>query len=121
MPVSPRATHDFRPLTNPPGSQFTRARRRGVSYSAFAETSPALLTRPLLIFILLSVNTQKSFKQRKGGGSVRLSIVVDEATWRGLRDAAEAQRSTRGRASVNALINRLIAEYLAKRKAKGGP
>ena len=51
---------------------------------------------------------------------MRLSIVVDEATWRQLRDAAEADRSEQGRASINALVNRLIAEYLARRKGKGG-
>ena len=51
---------------------------------------------------------------------VRLSIEVDEATWRELRNAAEAERSPRGRASINALVNRLIAEYLAGRKRKGG-
>ena len=50
---------------------------------------------------------------------MRLSLVVDEATWKGLRNAAEQERSARGRASVNALLNRLIAEYLAKRRAKG--
>jgi hypothetical protein len=46
---------------------------------------------------------------------VRLSIVVDEATWKALRDAAETERSEQGRASVNVLVNRLIAEYLTKR------
>ncbi len=51
---------------------------------------------------------------------MRLSIVVDEPTWKELRDAAEGERSDRGRASVNALVNRLIAEYLTKRKVKGG-
>lgn len=49
-----------------------------------------------------------------------LSVIVDEATWRRLRHAAEAERSARGRVSVNALVNRLIAEYLAKRRGKGG-
>jgi hypothetical protein len=48
--------------------------------------------------------------------SVRLSINVDEATWKRLRNAAEVERDERGRASVNALVNRIIAEYLAKRK-----
>jgi len=50
---------------------------------------------------------------------VRLSLVIDEATWKGLRAAAEEERTERGRASMNALINRLIAEYLARRQ-KGG-
>ncbi|HWT77491.1 MAG TPA: hypothetical protein VN648_01660 [Candidatus Methylomirabilis sp.] len=50
---------------------------------------------------------------------MRLSLVIDEATWRDLRQAAEEERTERGRASMNALINRLIAEHLAKRK-KGG-
>ena len=52
---------------------------------------------------------------------MRLSLVIDEATWKGLREATEDERTSRGRASMNALINRLIAEYLAKRRAKGGP
>lgn len=51
---------------------------------------------------------------------MRLSVEVDEATWKALRSAAEEERTERGRASVNALVNRLIAEHLAKRKAKGG-
>ncbi len=47
---------------------------------------------------------------------VRLSVNVDEVTWRKLRDAAERERDgPRGRASVNALIQRLIDAYL-----KGG-
>ena len=52
---------------------------------------------------------------------MRLSLVVDEATWKALRNAAESERTERGRASVNALLNRLIVEYLAKRRGKGGP
>lgn len=51
---------------------------------------------------------------------MRLSIEVEEATWKALRSAAEEERTERGRASVNALVNRLIAEHLAKRKGKGG-
>jgi hypothetical protein len=51
---------------------------------------------------------------------VRLSIEVEETTWKALRSAAEEERTERGRASVNALVNRLIAEHLAKRKGKGG-
>lgn len=51
---------------------------------------------------------------------MRLSITVDEATWKALRDAVETDRSERGRASINALLNRLISEYLARRKGKGG-
>jgi hypothetical protein len=47
---------------------------------------------------------------------VRLSLVIDEPTWKGLRAAAEEERTERGRASMNALINRLISEYLTKRK-----
>ncbi len=70
--------------------------------------------------MFLSVNTQKRSKKREEVGTVRLSLVVDEATWRELRNAAETERSERGRASVNALLNRLIAEYLVKRKPKGG-
>lgn len=46
---------------------------------------------------------------------VRLSITVDEGTWRKLRDAASEEREAHGRASVNALVQRLIAEYLARR------
>ncbi len=52
---------------------------------------------------------------------LQATLVVDEATWRELRNAAESERSTQGRASVNALLNRLIAGYLAKRRGKGGP
>ncbi len=49
---------------------------------------------------------------------VRLSIDVDEATWRKLRDAAEREREAAGgKASVNALVGRLIDAYLAQ---KGG-
>ncbi len=51
---------------------------------------------------------------------MRLSLVIDEATWKGLRAAAEEERTKRGRASMNALINRLIQEYLEKRQRKGG-
>ncbi len=51
---------------------------------------------------------------------VRLSIEVDETTWKALREVAEEERTPRGRASVNALVNKLIAEHLAKRKGKGG-
>ncbi len=47
---------------------------------------------------------------------MRLSIVLEEETWKALRAAAEEERTARGRASMNALINRLIADYLAKRK-----
>lgn len=69
--------------------------------------------------MFIGVKTHKHSKQGKGVKLVRLSIVIDEATWKGLRAAAEAERTARGRASMNALINRLIAEHLAKRK-KGG-
>ncbi len=50
---------------------------------------------------------------------MRLSIEVDEPTWRELRNAAELERSAQGRASINAVVNRLIAEYLKGRR-KGG-
>jgi hypothetical protein len=66
--------------------------------------------------MFLSMKTQKHSKAREEVGTVRLSLVIDEATWKGLRAAAEEERTERGRASMNALINRLIAEYLAKRK-----
>jgi len=48
---------------------------------------------------------------------VRLSVDVDEATWRKLRDIAERERSREqsGRASVKGIV--LIAEYLSR---KGG-
>ena len=49
--------------------------------------------------------------------AVRLSIIVDEGTWRALRDAAVRERPEgKGRASINALVGRLIAEYLGKQK-----
>jgi hypothetical protein len=67
--------------------------------------------------MFLSMKTQKHLKTRGEVGTVRLSLVIDEATWKGLRAATtEEERTERGRASMNALINRLIAEYLAKRK-----
>ena len=48
---------------------------------------------------------------------VRLSLSVDEVTWKDLRAAAERERPEgKGRASINALLNRLIAEYLARQK-----
>ena len=50
---------------------------------------------------------------------MRLSIEVDEGTWKALRAASEEERTERGRASMNALVNRIIREHLAKRK-KGG-
>ncbi len=50
--------------------------------------------------------------------TVRLSINVDETTWKRLRNAAEVERDERGRANVNALVNRLIQEYLAKKGGK---
>ena len=54
-------------------------------------------------------------KQRGEVKMVRLSISVDEATWRKLRHAAEQEREgPRGRASVNALVQRLIDAYLKK-------
>lgn len=53
--------------------------------------------------------------ERKEVKPVRLSITVDESTWRKLRDAATQEREARGRASVNALVQRLIAEYLTRR------
>ena len=51
---------------------------------------------------------------------MRLSIEVDEATWKALREIAEEDRTPRGRASVNAFVNKLIADHLSKRKGKGG-
>jgi hypothetical protein len=56
--------------------------------------------------------------RREGVKVVRLSINVDETTWKRLRNAAEVERDERGRASVNALVNRLIQEYLAKKGGK---
>ena len=52
-------------------------------------------------------------RKREEVRMVRLSVTVDEGTWRKLRDAAEQERE--GRASINALVQRLIAEYLAKK------
>jgi hypothetical protein len=51
---------------------------------------------------------------------VRLSVDVDEATWRKLRDIAERERSQEqsGRASVKGIVQRLIAEYLARKGGK---
>jgi hypothetical protein len=66
--------------------------------------------------MFLSVNTQKHSRKREEVGTVRLSLVIDEPTWKALRAAAEEERTERGRASMNALVNRLIADFLAKRK-----
>jgi len=50
---------------------------------------------------------------------VRLSVTVDEVTWRKLRHAAEQERdASQGRASVNALLQRLIDEYLGRKGGK---
>ena len=51
---------------------------------------------------------------------VRLAVTVDVDTWRKLRDLAEVESEAqyRGRASVNALVNRMIAECLARRGGK---
>ncbi len=57
--------------------------------------------------------------RRRGVRLVRLSVTVDEATWRKLRHAAEQEREgPRGRASVNALLQRLIDEYLTRKGGK---
>ncbi len=56
-------------------------------------------------------------KRREEARTVRLSISVDEATWRKLRDAAELERE-HGRASINALVQRLIAEHLTRKERK---
>jgi|PlaIllAssembly_1097288.scaffolds.fasta_scaffold580094_2 hypothetical protein len=50
--------------------------------------------------------------------TVKLTVTVDETTWKRLRGIAESERSGQGRASLNALINKLIAEYLAKKGGK---
>ena len=47
---------------------------------------------------------------------MRLTVDVDETMWRALRTAAEEDRYEQGRASVAAIVKRLLAEYLAKRK-----
>ncbi len=57
--------------------------------------------------------------KRKEVGTVRLSVVLDEKSWRELRSIAELERTGQGRASVNALLQRLVAEYLERRR-KGG-
>ena len=51
---------------------------------------------------------------------VRVAFNVEEATWRKLRDLAEVERAqlARGRASVDALLNRVVAEYLARKGGK---
>ena len=66
--------------------------------------------------MFINVKTQKHSQKREEVRTVRLSLVIDEAMWKGLRVAAEEERTERGRASMNALINRLIQEYLEKRK-----
>ena len=50
---------------------------------------------------------------------MRLSVDVDEETWRKLRHEAEQEREgPRGRASVNALLQRLIEAHLSKKGGK---
>lgn len=51
---------------------------------------------------------------------VRIGVKVDVNTWRKLRDLAETERDAqyRGRPSVNALVNRMIAERLARKGGK---
>ena len=69
--------------------------------------------------ILYYVDTgqrKPSKQRRKEDRTVRLTVDVDEATWRALRDAAEETRPEgRGKPSLNKLLNRVIAEYLATR------
>jgi hypothetical protein len=55
--------------------------------------------------------------RRKEVRTVKLTVTVDEATWRALRNSAEQERTGRGRASVNALLQRLIAQFLARKGA----
>jgi len=58
-------------------------------------------------------------RRRREVTMVRLSVTVDEVTWRKLRHAAEQEREgPRGRASVNALLQRLIDEYLTRKGGK---
>ena len=58
-------------------------------------------------------------KKRLEAKMVRLSVTVDEVTWRKLRHAAEQERdASQGRASVNALLQRLIDEYLGRKGGK---
>jgi hypothetical protein len=51
---------------------------------------------------------------------VRVAFNVEEATWRKLRDLAEVERAkhAKGRASVDALLNRIVAEYLTRNGRK---
>jgi hypothetical protein len=51
--------------------------------------------------------------------TVRISVVVDEPTWRRLRDLAADSRVANGRASVSAVAARMIEERLAAGKAAG--
>jgi hypothetical protein len=63
---------------------------------------------------------EESMAKRSGEvKTVRLSVDVDEATWRKLRHEAEQEREgPRGRASVNALLQRLIEAHLSKKGGK---
>jgi hypothetical protein len=57
--------------------------------------------------------------RRREVTTVRLSVDVDEETWRKLRREAEQEREgPRGRASVNALLQRVIAAHLSKKGGK---
>ncbi len=50
---------------------------------------------------------------------VKMTVTVDETTWRKLRHIAEQERmGARGRASVNALLQWLINEFLTRRGGK---
>ncbi len=57
-------------------------------------------------------------KKREEVRMVKLTVTVDEPTWLKLRHAAEQERyGPGGRASINALLQRLIDDYLTR---KGG-
>jgi hypothetical protein len=44
---------------------------------------------------------------------VRLYVTVSEEVWRRLRDAAERDRASTGRASVNEVVGRIIERELS--------
>lgn len=47
---------------------------------------------------------------------MRLTVDVDEKTWRALRDAAEETRPAKGKPSLNKLLNAVIAAFLQTRR-----
>jgi len=57
---------------------------------------------------------------RKGADMTRYTVIVDDHMREGLRALAESERDYTGRASVAAVIRRLVARRLAERTPDTG-